>query len=128
MIFPTGFCERFFLKNKQKMRVSLMKNSLFFKARPGVLAPLKAAGRPPPHPPRISVTPVSGRPRDGCGVVRFLGGAGVAARRRRAGGGAKRWSGRESAVAFRRESGQAWAENKLLFFLMKIHLFFTFFS
>jgi hypothetical protein len=46
---------------------------------------------------------------------------------RRAGGGAKRWSGRESAVAFRRESGQAWAENKLLFFLMKIHLFFTFF-
>ena len=60
------------------MRVSLMKNSLFFKARPGVLAPLKAAGRPPPHPPRISVTPLRGRARERCGVVRFLGGVGAA--------------------------------------------------
>ena len=57
------------------MRVSLVTNGLFFK---GALAPLEVAGRPPPHPPRISVTPLSGRARERCGVVRFLGGVGAA--------------------------------------------------
>ena len=39
-------------------------------------APLN--GRPPPHPPRISLATLTGRARDRSGVVRFFGGAGAA--------------------------------------------------